>query len=69
MEPRERAEVTLAIVDQFTATLRQLLMRQTTDDAEQLEIAGACLALMLRRMYQQRGQVWLEAILQSVLQP
>ena len=69
MEPAERGRLTVAIVTVFTDTMKDSIARHTQDPAEQLEVAGAVIALLTRKMYQQRGDPWLEAMLKQVLQP
>lgn len=62
--------VTVQIIEaQYTATLKAQVTALTDDEDEQLQMVGAVLALMLRKMFLQRGEVWLEAILKMVLQP
>lgn len=62
--------VTVQIIEaQYTATLKAQVSALTDDEDEQLQMVGAVLALMLRKMFLQRGEVWLEAILKMVLQP
>ena len=69
LTPAERAMMIQVIEAQYTGTLRAQLAVITDDADEQLQMAGAVLALMVRKMYLQRGEPWLEAILTMVLQP
>lgn len=69
MDPLLRAQLVIVIEDTYRSTLRQQLQAHTSDPEEQEQIAGAVLAMMLRKMYLVRGQAWLESILTMVLQP
>lgn len=69
MDERYRAQLVLAIQYQFTQTMREVISSKTSDPEEQEQIAGAVLGLMLRHMYQTRGDQWLETVLRQVLQP
>lgn len=67
MEPLERARLVVAIEGRYREALKLAMVTHTIDADEQIEIASGVLALMLRKMTQQRGQVWLEQVLTMVL--
>lgn len=69
MTPLDRGRLVVAIEGRYREALQTAMTTHTIDPDEQLEIAGAVLALMLRKMYQKRGEVWLTAVLKMVLQP
>lgn len=69
MEPLERARLCVAIQNRFREAMLAAILPYTQDPAEQTEIAGGVLALMLKKMYEQQGHAWLELVLQQVLQP
>lgn len=69
INPLVRAQLVIEIEQTFRTTLRDTLASLTTDPVEQDQIASAVLATMLRSMYRQNGQPWLEAVLRMVLQP
>ncbi len=69
MTPEERGQIAVAIEHQFRSTMKDVIDGHTTDAQEQLEIGSAVVALMLRRLYRQKGAPWLEAIIRSAMQP
>lgn len=69
MTPDEQGRLTVAIEQQFRATLREVVARKTSDPQEQLAVASAVVALLLRKLYQEKGKDWLETVLRMVLQP
>ncbi len=69
MDPVKRGQLTVAIERMFRDAMLESIQGHTTDRDEQEQIAGAVLALMLRKMTLTRGTPWLEAVLQMVLQP
>lgn len=69
MDPPDRARLTLFLDQQLRETLQTAVTLATPVQTEQLEIAGAVIALLLRRMYRERGEAWLTRVLHHVLQP
>lgn len=69
MEPVERAKLVLVAEAEYRAALYSLLVQHVPDDDERALIADAVLATMLRKVYLERGQPWLEGVLRMVLQP
>lgn len=69
MEAVERAMTVQIIEAQYSATLRVQLAALTDDEDEALQMAGAVIALSLRKMYLQRGEEWLTETLKLVLRP
>lgn len=70
MTKEERyARLVLEIDERFRGALHEALAATGLEVQDREEVAAAVVALLVRRMYQQRGQVWLERILQMVLQP
>lgn len=68
MTPETKARLVLEIDAQYRAALHQVVRATALSEAEQLEVAGAVVAMLVRKMYQQQGVAWLEAVLKMVLQ-
>jgi len=68
MTPEEaRARLVMEIDAQYRAALHDVLARVPITEEERLEVAGAVVGLLLRKMYQQRGIAWLEQVIKAVL--
>lgn len=69
MDPLERGRLAVAIEQRYREAMQVSIAGFTTDAEEELEVASAVVALLVRKMYQRRGVIWLEAVLRQVLQP
>lgn len=69
MTQEEQGRLTVAIERVFRDRIKETLDNCGATDAEQLAIAAAVVALMLKKLYQQLGTTWLETILRMVLTP
>ena len=67
MDETTRGEMVLGIEAAFRDSLHASVTMVTDDPDEQLQMAGAVVALLLKRMYQERGKEWLERTLKMVL--
>lgn len=69
MNSPQKAEVALIINQQVRTVLREVTAHITDDPQEQMELASAVVALLLRDLYVEFGHTWLERVVQIVLQP
>jgi hypothetical protein len=69
MTTREQARIVVATERQFNRTLHEVVKKHSENPEEQLQIASGVLALLLKKMYQERGRLWLEQVLTMVLKP
>jgi hypothetical protein len=69
LSPQQKAEVSTIINRELRGVLRDVVAHATPLPEEQIEIASGVVGLLLRDMYRQRGQAWLEELLKVVLQP
>ena len=67
LDDKTRGEMVLGMEAAFRDSLKASCSTVTQDPEEQHQIAGAVVALMLKRMYQDRGQAWLEQVIRMVL--
>lgn len=67
MTAREQAQIVVATELHFRNTLQEVVKRHSDNPEEQIQIASGVIALLLRKMYQERGNQWLEGVLKMVL--
>lgn len=61
------ARLAQAIDDRYRESLQAAIQHAGLSQEAEIEIAGAVVALLLRRMYRERGRAWLERVLEMVL--
>lgn len=69
MTPEERGRLSVAIEHVFRDRMKDTLDEYALTEEEQLQIASAVVALMLRKLYRSQGARWLESIIRSAMQP
>lgn len=67
LDARQKAEVSAIIERDLRVTLWDVVKHATPVEDEQIQIATGVVTLMLKDLYRQLGQAWLEAIIKAVL--
>lgn len=67
MDERTRAEAVMGTEQAFRDALKASVSILTNDPAEQMQIASGVVALMLRKLYQEHGREWLEAVITQAM--
>lgn len=68
MTAAEKASFAIGMEKHLRDALHSATVFVTDDPTEQADIATATVTLLVRRLYQSRGQVYLEAIIKAVLE-
>lgn len=69
MTQEQMAMLATAIEASTRPQFKTLIASFTEEPSEQIVIMGGVIGLMLREMHRELGDVWLEALLKTVLQP
>lgn len=69
MTAREMARVVVATELQFRNTLHEVVKKHTDNPEDQMQMASGVVALLLKKMYQEKGLLWLELVIKMALEP